>query len=305
VTSFLIRRLLIAVFVVIGVSAGVFLLTFLSGDPAVLMLPPEATTQQVADFRQAHGLNDPLAVQYVRFATNALHGDFGTSLRHGRPTMDMVMERLPVTLRLSVFATVLALAVAIPLGVLAAVHRGSLVDLAAVFTAVFGQSIPNFWLGIMLIYLVAVQMHLLPTSGGPGLSFMILPGVVIAANLTAMFTRIVRSSMLEVLTEDYLRTARSKGLTEAMVLSRHAFRNAAIPLVTLAGLQFGYILGGAVVIETVFMWPGLGLLTVQAITNRDYPLVQAAVFVLAVSTVVVNLATDVLYAYLDPRVKLA
>ena len=303
--GFLIRRLLVSILVVAGVSAMVFLLTFLSGDPAVLMLPPEATTQQVAAFRQAHGLNDPLPVQYVRFARNALHGDFGMSLRHDQPTMRMVLERLPITLQLSVFAMVLSLAVSIPLGVLAAVRRGSLADLAAVFTALFGQSIPNFWLGIMLIYLVAVQMRLLPTSGGPGLRFVILPGVVIAANLTAMLTRIVRSSMLEVLGEDYLRTARSKGLSETLVLTRHALRNAAIPVVTLVGLQFGYILGGAVVIETVFEWPGLGLLTVQAITNRDYPLVQAAVFVLAVSTVVVNLATDVLYAYLDPRIKLA
>ncbi len=301
--GFLIRRLLISIFVVAGVSMVVFLLTFLSGDPAVLMLPPEATTQQVAQFREAHGLNDPLAVQYARFGTNALRGDFGTSLRHGRPTMGMVMERLPATLQLSVFAMVLALVIAVPLGVLAATHRGSMVDLLAVFAALFGQSIPNFWLGIMLIYLVAVQMHLLPTSGGPGLNFVILPGVAIAANLTAMFTRIVRSSMLEVLAEDYLRTARAKGLAEWVVLSRHALRNAVIPLVTLVGLQFGYILGGAVVIETVFMWPGLGLLTVQAITNRDYPLVQAAVFVLAVSIVVINLATDVVYSYLDPRVK--
>lgn len=301
--AFLIRRLLISAFVVAGVSMVVFLLTFLSGDPAVLMLPPEATTEQVAQFRDAHGLNDPLVLQYLRFATNAIHGDFGASLRHGQPSMTMALERLPATLQLAVFALVLSLVISIPLGVLAATRRGSLIDLFAMFGALLGQSIPNFWLGIMLIYLVAVQMRLLPTSGGPGALFVVLPGVTIAANLIAMFTRIVRSSMLEVLAEDYLRTARAKGLPEIIVLIRHALPNAAIPLATLAGLQFGYILGGAVVIETVFMWPGLGLLTVQAITNRDYPLVQAAVFLLAVSTVIINLAMDILYTSLDPRVK--
>ncbi|MGE3268101.1 MAG: ABC transporter permease [Chloroflexota bacterium] len=302
-TAFIVQRLLLAIGVIFGVSIITFFLTFLSGDPADLMLPPGATAEQMARFRRDWGFDDPIIVQYWRFLSRAVQGDMGTSLRHGTPALPLIAERLPATLQLTVTAMVLAIVLAIPLGVISATNRGKPIDLITMTLALLGQAIPNFWLSIMGILLFAVTLGWLPTSGRGSWLHLVMPAGVLATGLMALLTRLARSTMLEVLAEDYVRTARAKGLREWAVLSQHALRNALIPLVTVIGLQFGYILGGAVVIETVFTWPGVGLFTIQAITNRDYPVVQAAVLILSSAVVIINLLVDLLYGFLDPRIR--
>ena len=296
-------RLATAVLVIFGVSVVSFFLTFLTGDPAEIMLPPGATAAQIEKFRAEWGFADPLPVQYGRFLTRAVHGDFGVSLRHGQPSLPLILARLPATLQLTVTAMLLAIVLAVPLGVLAATRRGGPIDFVAMSVALVGQSVPNFWLAIMMILLFAVSWGLLPTSGRGGVAHVVMPAAAIAINLMALLTRLVRSTMIEMLSEDYVRTARAKGLRELLVTGRHALPNALIPLVTEIGLQFVYILGGAVVIETIFTWPGVGLFTIQAILNRDYPVVQAAVVILATAVVLINLAVDLLYVWLDPRIR--
>jgi peptide/nickel transport system permease protein len=283
VRGYIAARLATAVLVVLGVSVVSFCLTFLTGDPAEIMLPQGATAEQIARFRAAWGFDDPLPVQYWRFLSRAAHGDFGVSLRHGEASLPLIAARLPATLQLTVTAMLLAIVLAVPLGVLAATHRGGPIDMLAMGVALLGQSVPNFWLAIMMILLFAVSWGLLPTSGRGGPAHVVMPAVAIAINLMALLTRLVRTTI--------------------MVLTRHALPNALIPLVTVVGLQFGYILGGAVVIETVFTWPGVGLFTIQAILNRDYPVVQASVFVLATGVVLINLIVDLLYVWLDPRIR--
>ena len=297
-------RLATAILVILGVSVVSFFLTFLTGDPAEIMLPPGATAAQIDKFRAEWGFDDPVIVQYWRFLKRAVHGEFGVSLRHGQQSLPLIAARLPATLQLTVTAMLLAIVLAVPLGVLAATHRGGPIDLLAMAVALVGQSVPNFWLAIMMILLFAVSWGLLPTSGRGGIAHVVMPAAAIAINLMALLTRLVRSTMIEMLSEDYVRTARAKGLREVLVTSRHALPNALIPLVTVVGLQFGYILGGAVVIETIFTWPGVGLFTIQAILNRDYPVVQAAVFILATGVVLINLIVDLLYVWLDPRIRL-
>lgn len=303
--EYLIRRILISIPIILVVSVVVFGMIFLSGDPAVLMLPPEASDEQVAAIREEYGFNDPFLVQYGRFMQSALRGDFGRSIRYNQPAMELVIERLPATLQLSATSILLAVIFALPLGIIAAVKRNSLADYSASFLAVLGQSMPNYWLGFMLVYIFAVKLGWLPTSGGPGLKYVILPAFTIAFAIMALISRMTRSSMLQVLHQDYIRTARAKGQSETKVIIVHALRNALLPIITIIGLQFGYILGGAVVIETIYAWPGLGLLTIQAIYNRDYPVVQAAVLFLTVSFVLINLLVDVSYQFLDPRIRLA
>ena len=301
--AYIAGRLATALLVIFGVSVVSFFLTFLTGDPAEIMLPPGATTEQMARFRAEWGFDKPIHEQYWRFLSRAVQGDFGVSLRHGQAALPLIAERLPATFQLTVTAMLLAIALAVPLGILSATHRGGPLDIGAMLLALVGQSVPGFWLAIMMILLFAVSWGLLPTSGRGGLEHIVMPACAIAINLMALLTRLVRSSMLEVLGEDYVRTARAKGLASAVVLSRHAFRNALIPLVTVIGLQFGYILGSAVVIETIFTWPGVGLFTIQAITNRDYPVVQASVFILATAVVLINLTVDLAYGWLDPRIR--
>jgi peptide/nickel transport system permease protein len=303
VRAYIAGRLATAVLVILGVSIVSFFLTFLTGDPAEIMLPPGATAAQIEKFRVEWGFDDPIIVQYWRFLKRAIHGDFGVSLRHGQQSLPLIAARLPATLQLTVTAMLLAIALAVPLGVLAATHRGGPIDLLAMGVALVGQSVPNFWLAIMMILLFAVSWGLLPTSGRGGVLHVVMPAAAIAINLMALLTRLVRSTMIEMLSEDYVRTARAKGLRELFVTSRHALPNALIPLVTVVGLQFGYILGGAVVIETIFTWPGVGLFTIQAILNRDYPVVQASVFILATAVVLINLTVDLLYVWLDPRIR--
>ena len=302
--AYIAARVATAVLVVLGVSVVSFLLTFLSGDPAEIMLPPGATAQQIAKFRADWGFDDPLHVQYWRFLRRAVQGDFGNSLRHGQPSLPLIAARLPATLQLTVTAMLLAIVLAVPLGVLAATKRGGPIDLLAMGVALVGQSVPNFWLAIMMILVLSVSWGLLPTSGRGGIAHVVMPAIAIAINLMALLTRLVRTTMIEVLAEDYVRTGRAKGLHEVMVTARHALPNALIPLVTVIGLQFGFILGGAVVIETIFTWPGVGLFTIQAILNRDYPVVQACVFILATAVVLINLTVDLLYVWLDPRIRI-
>jgi len=302
--TFLLRRLLQSLLVLFGVSFVVFAILFLTGDPALVLLPPEASAEDVRRFREAMGFDDPFIVQYGRFLEGALRGDFGLSVRHGEPAFDLVLERMPATFELAGAALLLALCLAIPAGIVSAVRRNSAVDYIATVVALFGQSLPTFWLGIMLILVFSVQFSWLPSSGRGTLQHLVLPAITLGLFTTARITRLTRSGMLEVLNQDYIRTARAKGVSDPPVVWKHALKNAAIPIVTIVGIELGTLLGGSVITETIFAWPGVGRLSVQAIANRDYPVVQAAVFLLATTFVVVNLLVDIVYTYLDPRIRL-
>jgi ABC-type dipeptide/oligopeptide/nickel transport system permease component len=301
---YLIRRLLQSLLVLLGVSFVVFLILHLTGDPAAVLLPPEASAEDIRRFRDAMGFNDPFLVQYARFLRGALRGDFGNSIRHGEPAFTLVLERMPATFELAGAALVIALCLAIPSGIISAVRRNTPVDYLATVVALFGQSMPTFWLGIMLILIFSVNLNLLPSSGRGSLEHLIMPAVTLGLFTTARITRLTRSGMLDVLGQDYIRTARAKGVGDPPVVWKHALKNAAIPIVTIVGIELGTLLGGSVITETIFAWPGVGRLSVQAIYNRDYPVVQAAVFLLASTFVLVNLAVDVVYTYLDPRIRL-
>jgi ABC-type dipeptide/oligopeptide/nickel transport system permease component len=302
--GYLARRALQSVLVLLGISFVVFFILHLTGDPALVLLPPDASAEDVRKFREAMGFNDPFLVQYGRFLKGALHGDFGQSVRHGEPAFGLVMERMPATFELSGAALLIAVSLAIPAGIVSAVRRNSALDYISTVVALLGQSMPTFWLGIMLILLFSVQFHLLPSSGHGTFQHLILPAITLGLFTTARITRLTRSGMLEVLNQDYIRTARAKGFGDRLVVWKHALKNAAIPVVTIVGIELGTLLGGSVITETIFAWPGVGRLSVQAIYNRDYPVVQAAVFLLASTFVVVNLIVDLLYAYLDPRIRL-
>ena len=302
--TFLLRRLWQSLVVLLGVSFVVFLILHLTGDPALVLLSPEATADDVQRFREAMGFNDPFIVQYWRFLTGALRGDFGQSVRHGEPAFDLVVERMPATFELAGAALLLALVLSIPAGIVSAVRRNTAIDYISTVIALLGQSMPTFWLGIMLILLLSVQLQWLPSSGRGGLEHLVLPAVTLGLFTTARITRLTRSGMLEVLNQDYIRTARAKGVSGPPVVWKHALKNAAIPIVTIVGIELGTLLGGSVITETIFAWPGVGRLSVQAIYNRDYPVVQASVFLLATTFVVVNLLVDVIYTYLDPRIRL-
>ena len=303
-TRYVLKRLIYAVFVIFCVVTIVFFLTRLSGDPARLMAAPDASDEEILELREALGLNKPLIVQYGEYLVWAVQGDFGMSYRHGEPAMQLVLDRLPMTMRLSGMALLIALLVALPLGLIAAVYRDSVLDQAAMTLSLFGQSFPTFWMGIMLILIFSETLRWLPTSGTGGIEYMILPAVTLSFQTTANVTMLLRSSMLEVLGTDYIRTARAKGVQERGVIVAHALRNAALPVITAISLQIGPMLGGAVVTETVFAYPGMGRLAVQAINNRDFTVVQAFVVVMAVIKVSINLITDLIYTVVDPRIKL-
>jgi peptide/nickel transport system permease protein len=303
-TTYFARRLLQSLVVLLGVSFVVFFILHLTGDPALVLLPPDASPEDVRRFREAMGFNDPFLVQYGRFLGGALRGDFGQSIRHGESAFHLVAERMPATFELAGAALLLALVLSIPAGIISAVRRNTVLDYVSTVVALLGQSMPTFWLGIMLILLFSVQFHLLPSSGRGTLEHLILPAVTLGLFTTARITRLTRSGMLEVLGQDYIRTARAKGVSNPPVVWKHALKNAAIPIVTIVGIELGTLLGGSVITETIFAWPGVGRLSVQAIANRDYPVVQAAVFLLAATFVVVNLLVDIIYTYLDPRIRL-
>jgi ABC-type dipeptide/oligopeptide/nickel transport system permease component len=285
------------------VSTVVFVVMRLSGDPTPLLLPPDAPQSEIFRLRKELGLDRSLPVQYAVFLGNLVRGDFGQSIRFKGPALAIVTERLPATLELGLTSFGLAILIAIPIGLLSAVYRNTMLDHAAMGLALVGQSAPTFFLGILFILLISVNAGLLPTSGRGDWRHLVLPAVTLGLFGMASVARITRSSMLEVLRADYIRTARAKGLAETLVIAKHTLKNAAIPIVTITGLHFGSLLAGAVVTETVFAWPGIGRLAIQSIYNRDYPVVQCVVLLSAALFVVVNLAIDALYGLLDPRIR--
>jgi len=297
------RRLAQTALVLAGVTLVVFWVVRLSGDPVLLMLPADASQHDIQRLREALGFDQPLYLQLWRFVERVARGDFGTSLRFQEPALPLVLERLPSTALLALTALSLSTLVAIPLGVVGAARRGSVWDHAATFAALLGQSMPIFWTGIMLITIFSVALDIFPSSGSGTLRHLVLPATTLGFFSTGRVTRLVRGGMLDALGQDYVRTARAKGVAEPRVVYRHALRNSLLPVITIIGLELGSTLGGAVVTEMVFAWPGVGRLIVSAIFARDYPLVQAAVFVVATMFVLVNLAVDLVYAVVDPRVR--
>ena len=301
--TWLVRRLFHFAIVIWGVTTLVFVALRLTGDPAMMLLPGNPTMAEVELAREKLGVNKPLITQYVAFIGDAFRGRFGTSFLLWVDATGVVLERLPATALLAGSALLLAAAFAIPLGILAAVFRGTIADFAVMTLAVIGQGVPFFWLGLMLILIVGVELRLLPTGGYGTLQHLVLPSLTLAGYIGASTARLARSSMLEVLGRDYMRTARAKGLALHVVVLKHGLKNAAIPLVTFLGLQMGLLLGGTVVVEEIFGWPGVGRLLLQAISFRDYPVVQAATFILAMIFVLVNILVDLVYVLLDPRVR--
>ena len=287
----------------LGVSVVVFALVHLSGDPVLLMVPSDAPREVVEATRSALGFDRPLPEQYARYVSHAVRGDLGVSLRINRPVATLIVERLPATILLTVAALLIATVVAIPAGIVSAVRRGTIVDRLAMVGAVAGQAVPIFWLALLLIAFFGVQLRWLPVYGYGTFAHLVLPAVSLSTVIVGRLARVVRSSMLGVLGQDYVRTARAKGLADGRVLFLHALRNASIPIVTLLGLQFAQLLGGAVVTETIFAWPGVGRLVVEAIFNRDFPVVQGVVLVVSLIFVAVNMLVDLAYAALDPRIR--
>jgi len=300
---FLAQRLFRALIALWLVSTVVFVVMRLSGDPVPLLLPPDAPISEMERVRRELGLDRPLPVQYAVFLRNTLKLDFGRSLHFRQPAFSVVSGYIPATLELGLTAFFLAALVAVPVGLLSAMKRNTLLDHAAMGFALMGQAAPTFFLGILFILLLSLKLDLFPTSGRGSWSNLVLPALTLGAFTMASIARLTRSAVLEVLRADYIRTARAKGLGEALVVAKHTFRNAAIPILTITALQFGTLLGGAVVTETVFSWPGIGRLAVQSIYNRDYPVVQCTVFLAAVMFIVINFIVDLLYGFLDPRAR--
>ncbi len=303
---YVLRRLVLAIPVLLGVSVGVFLMVaFVPGDPATVLAGDTASPEAIARIRTELGLDQPLPIQYLHYLDRLLHGSLGTSIRTHRDVTVEILDRLPYTLELAVAAVLLSTTLGIVLGVVAAVNRGRSADLLAMGVAIVGLSVPTFWIALLGILLFSLRLHWLPVTGAGSVASLILPAVSLSLHSAAVKARITRSSMLEVLGQEYLRTARAKGLRERAVIWRHALRNALIPITTIVGLQFGSLLGGAFIIETIFAWPGVGRLAVQAIFNRDFPLIQGTVLLVAVAYLLTNLIVDVLYASLDPRIRYA
>ncbi len=305
----MIRRILLRILYTLPalwlILTMVFLLIHIvPGDPVQQMLGQDARADDLAQLRHSLGLDQPIGVQYEKYLAGLAQGNWGTSLRYSAPVRQIVLERFPATLELSLAALLVCIAIAIPAGVYSARRRGSRADHATSVFTLLGLSVPNFALGPVLILIFSVEIGWLPVSGRGGLSHLILPAITLGAALAAILTRMVRGSMIEELSSDYVRTARAKGISESSVLFRHAFPNALIPIITIVGLQFGSLLAGTIVTETIFSWPGIGRLAVQAISARDYPLLQGCILVIALSYVVVNLLTDLIYTVVDPRVRL-
>jgi peptide/nickel transport system permease protein len=296
--------LLASLLVIVGVVTLVFFLMRLSGDPVLLYISERAGPEQVEQMRRQLGLDRPLVIQYVEYMRRAfLSFDFGESLRYREPAMTVITRHFSATLELAAVGLLIALALSLPLGILSAVYRDSVLDAMTRVMALIGQSVPIFWLGIMLILAFAVRWHLLPSSGRGGWEHLVMPGLVLGANSAGLMMRVLRSSMLTVLEDDYVRTAYAKGLQRRTVILRHALKNAAIPFVTLVGIRIGFLLSGAVITEFVFGYPGIGRVTLQAVFNRDFPVVQAFVAISAALMVTINFVVDMLYAWLDPRIK--
>jgi len=303
--TFILHRLLGALLVIFGVISIVFLLIhMIPGDPVEIMLGESASTADREALRIALGLNQPLQVQFQHYLSGLLHLDMGTSIHFRRPVTDLLIERLPATATLAAVTLLLTVIMALPLGIMAAVRRDSLWDTGAMSFSMLGVSIPNFWLGPILILVFSLWLGWFPVSGHSGPGSVVLPALTLSTGLIAVLSRMVRSSMLEVLGEDYMRTAKAKGMPPQRVILHHGLRNALLPVITLLGLQLGALLAGAVITETVFSWPGVGLLTIESIQSRDYPVVQACVLLISITYVLVNLLTDLAYAWIDPRIRL-
>lgn len=302
--KYLVNRLLIQLPIsLLGLTLVIFLFMTVSGDPATLMMPEDASPEQIEALRVKLGVDKPVLEQYGHFVVNALHGEFGTSFRNREPAFDVILRHYPATLELAAAALLIGTLISLPLGTLAAIKRGSSIDAAAMTVSVLGQSMPVFWIGILAILLFALTLGWLPVSGRGGLSHLIMPACVLGWYINAFMTRFVRSTMLETLNESYIRTARAKGLPERVVLFRHAFKNAQVPLLTIWGLEAGSLLTGTVVIETVFAWPGLGRAAVIAVTARDYPVVLASAIIFGLTYILINLAIDLAYHWIDPRIR--
>lgn len=291
--------------VLLLVATVAFLIVRVAGDPVRSLLPDNATLEQEQALRHLLGYDRPLVTQYLSYLSGLLHFDFGQSVFFQEPARVVIFNRLPATARLAAAALVFSLVVAVPAGIVSALRRGKATDSAVMTAVLVGQSTPAFFVGIVFILIFAVQLKILPASGTGGIGHLVLPAITLGLYSTAMIARLLRSSLIDVMGEDYIRTARAKGLSPVGVVATNALRNAALPVVTIVGLEIGSLLGGAIVTEQVFAWPGVGRLTIEAITNRDYPLMQATVIFLAIVFVVVNLVVDVLYAVLDPRVRLS
>lgn len=306
--KYIIKRLLLAIPTILGAVTLVwFAMQLAPGDPAVMFVPPDFQGEEAEAYLQKvnekYGFNDPLPLQYLRYMGNTLRFDFGASLRTLRPVTEDLERRVPHTIRLGLAAFLLSMAVGIPLGVLAAIKRGTWVDGALMVLALLGVSMPNFWFAYVLILIFALYIPILPPSGLGGVKHMILPTIVLGLSIAGSLARYSRSSMLEVINHDYVRTARSKGVSEYNVLIKHALRNGLIPIVTILGINFGFILAGSVIVETVFAWPGVGLYLIDGISGRDFPVVQGAVLLIATAVVMGNLVTDMLLVYVDPRIR--
>ena len=301
--NYFVRRILQIIPVLLIISFIVFSLVFIAGDPVALMLPDDASQEDVELLRESLGLNESFIVQYTTYLMNLVQGDFGESYRYGQDAMSIVLERLPATLELGIAALLIAIVVSIPLGIWSATKQNSSLDLVATGAAVLGKAMPNFWLGIMLVLLFSVTLSFFPVSGRGTLMHLVLPAISLATGIAAEMTRLIRSSMIETLNQDYVRTAKSKGLKDRIVVYKHAFRNSLIPVITITALQTSTLVGGTLITETVFSWPGLGQLLIQAVNTRDMAIVQASVFVIATLVILMNLVADILYRLLDPRIK--
>jgi peptide/nickel transport system permease protein len=304
-SGYLYRRFIQSIIIIIGISMAVFLISRLTGDPVSIMVDFDTSKEDREVLRKELGLDKPVPIQYLIFLKGAIRGDFGTSIRYEEPAIDLVLQRIPATLRLLVFTLFWALIFAIPIGIISALKRNSIFDLIGMTSTFLGQSIPSFWLGIMMIMIVGVHFRLLPISGygGGDVAHIIMPAMTLGAFEMASFARITRSSMLEVLDMDYIQTARAKGLRESLVVIKHALRNALIPIITIMGLHVALLMGGAVITEQIFAYPGVGWLAVQSIYNRDFPVVQAIVMVVSIGVVATNFLIDIIYTIIDPRIR--
>jgi ABC-type dipeptide/oligopeptide/nickel transport system permease component len=304
VLRYIVRRILLTIPVLLGVATLVFsLIHLVPGDPAQAMLGDGASAQDIAELRKSLGLDRPLLEQYVTFLRHGVTGDLGRSFRTGQPVTTMIVERIPATAELALAAMFVAILIAIPLGVVAAVRRGTAADYGAMTFALAGVSIPNFWSGPLLAIVFAVELGWLPVSGRGTLAHLVLPAVSLGLALAAILARMTRASLLDELRELYVRAARARGVSQAAAVTGHALRNSMVPLLTIVALQFGAVLTGAVITETIFAWPGIGRLLIQSIGFRDYPMVQGCILLIAVTYVTVNLITDLMYGVLDPRIR--
>lgn len=301
--NYITKRLLQIPPVLLILTIMVFILVYVAGDPVVLMLPEDASEEQINQLREALGLNEPFYIQFFTYILNVLTLDFGISAYYGESALMLVLERIPATLILAFAAMIVSILIAIPLGIISAIKKGTILDVFATGISVLGKAIPNFWLGIMLILIFSVTFQIFPVSGSGSWGHLVLPAITLGTAMSAEITRLIRSNLLEILTQDYIRTAKSKGISSWKVICIHAFRNSLVPVITVTFLQASALIGGSVITEVIFAWPGLGQLLVNSVYQKDMAIVQAAIFIIAFMIIIVNLVTDLLYQVLDPRIR--